>query len=96
MTRTSQSPQKCLDCKISRGCSWCSAYNYEYYGKLNKRTTFICEMHKARALANIYFWNKYYKILNEDTKKLCYLEKEEALKIIPEEEYEMLISLTKN
>lgn len=96
MTRTSQSPQKCLDCQISRGCSWCSAYNYEYYGKLNKRTTFICDMHKARALANVYFWNKYYKVLGEDTKKLCYLSKEEAIKIIPEEEYEMLIELTKN
>jgi hypothetical protein len=53
-------------------------------------------MHKARALANVYFWNKYYKVLGEDTKKLCYLSKEEAIKIIPEEEYEMLIELTKN
>ena len=60
ITRRSQSTDECYNCPIASGCSWCSAYNYEIYGTPNKRTTFICPMHKARVLANIYYWNKTY------------------------------------
>lgn len=58
ITRTSQSPDKCNNCTIAKGCAWCSAYNYQVFGTPNKRATFICIMHKARALGNLYYWKK--------------------------------------
>lgn len=95
ITRRSQSTDECYNCPIASGCSWCSAYNYEIYGTPNKRTTFICPMHKARVLANIYYWNKTYKKYKIDKKFEMNCPKEWALKIIPENEYEMLCNLTK-
>lgn len=95
MTRCSQSTDECINCPIASGCAWCSAYNYEYFGELNKRATHICIMHKARALANVYFWNKYYRLMGEDKKMKCHVPKEWALEIIPEEEYNMLTDLSK-
>lgn len=58
VTLRSQSPEKCLTCKIGAGCSWCSAYNYQATGSFNKRVIFICNMHKAAALGTLYFWRK--------------------------------------
>lgn len=58
ITRQSQSPEKCLTCPVAKGCGWCSAYNYDLFGTPNKRATYHCEMHKATALANAYYWNK--------------------------------------
>jgi radical SAM peptide maturase (CXXX-repeat target family) len=58
ITRQSQSTEECYHCPIAKGCSWCSAYNYECFGTPNKRATFICCMHKARVLANIYHWRR--------------------------------------
>lgn len=55
ITRRSQSTDECFYCPIAKGCSWCTAYNYEVFGTINKRATFICPMHKARALANVYY-----------------------------------------
>lgn len=82
ITRQSQSSIECLKCPIANGCGWCSAYNYESTGSVNKRVTNICIMHKARALANIYYWNKLYKKLNLPKVKVNYLPDEECLKII--------------
>lgn len=64
ITRRSQSSDECFYCPIAKGCGWCSALNYEIFGTLNKRTTYICDMHKARALANKYYWDKLYNKLN--------------------------------
>lgn len=61
ITRSSQSPEKCMKCPVASGCSWCSAYNYQKFGTANKRATYICDMHKAASLANTYYWNKFYK-----------------------------------
>lgn len=61
VTRRSQSADHCFYCPIASGCSWCSAYNYQCFGTVNKRTTYICEMHKARTLGAVYFWNSYFK-----------------------------------
>jgi len=58
LTRQSQSTQECLDCPVSTGCGWCSAYNYDRYGTANKRATFICWTHRARCMANAYYWNR--------------------------------------
>ena len=95
MTRCSQSTQECIECPIATGCAWCSAYNYQVFGELNKRATFICVMHKARALANYYYWNKYYREIGSDKRMECYVPREWALEIIPEEEYELILQLSK-
>lgn len=93
ITRRSQSTDECFYCPIAKGCSWCTAYNYEVFGTINKRATFICPMHKARALANVYFWNKYYELKKINKVKKNYCPKEWALEIIDENEYEMLNNL---
>ena len=85
--------KKCLTCPISSGCSLCTAYNYDYYGDPNHKATFICCTHKARVLANIYYWNKLYKQLNLNKKFGCNIPKEWALEIIPEKEYIYLLNL---
>lgn len=95
ITRRSQSTDECFNCPIASGCAWCSAYNYEVYGTPNKRATFICPMHKARVLANIYFWNKIYLIEQPELIFECHIPKDWALEIIDEKEYDMLIELTK-
>lgn len=91
--RRTQSTDECFYCPIAEGCSWCSAYNYQENGTADKRVTYICEMHKARALANAYYWAKYYEKSKPDNKYSLYVSREWALKIIPEEEFEYLISL---
>jgi len=95
ITYTSQSPEECLNCPIADGCAWCSAYNYQVFGEINKRATFICIMHKARALGNYYYWNKYYKKYNKEERKKVYIPKEWALEIISEDEFNYLIELSK-
>ena len=93
ITRRSQSTDECFNCPIAAGCSWCSAYNYEKFGTPNKRATYICCMHKATSLANVYYWNKLYQKLNISKIFKMYLPKEEALKIIDENEYNYLLEL---
>lgn len=55
ITRRSQSTDECFNCPIAKGCGVCSAYNYQIFKTANKRATFICQMHKARACASAYF-----------------------------------------
>lgn len=87
ITRRSQSTDECFNCPIGTGCGWCSAYNYEIFGTLNKRATFICCMHKARALANVYYQRR----MGNDFANHC--PKEWAIPIIGEEEYEKINSM---
>lgn len=87
VTRKSQSTDECWSCPIASGCGWCSAYNYECFGTLNKRATYICCMHKARSLATYYYWKR----RGEDVVLHC--PKEWAIEIIGEEEYNNLISM---
>lgn len=94
MTRKSQSDEECLNCQIAEGCGWCSALNYQCWGKLNKRTKHLCQMHQARALGNYYYWNKYYQKNNIKKKKQIYIIKEWALNIIDEKEWEYLQKLS--
>lgn len=63
ITMDSQSPEKCKNCQIASGCALCTGYNYDKFGDPNKRATYICDMHHARVLANVYYWNKLYKSL---------------------------------
>lgn len=94
ITRRSQSTDKCFYCPIAGGCSWCSAYNYEKTGSANKRVTYICQMHQARSLANVYYWNTLYKKLNINKIFSMNIPKEWALQIISEQEYNNLLKLT--
>ena len=87
ITRISQSTDECINCPIARGCAWCSGYNYAKFGTPNKRAIFICVMHKARALANLYYWQREAKKKNIPCKFVDHLPKEEAIRIIGEEEY---------
>lgn len=94
VTRSSQSTKECFECPIAQGCGWCSAYNYQKFGTVNKRAIFICEMHKAQSLANTYFWNKVL-IKHDETERLqMYCPEEWAVPIIGQEEYDMLKKLS--
>lgn len=95
ITRRSQSTDECWNCPIAKGCAWCSGWNYQLHGTPNSRCTRICWMHKARSLANVYYWNKWYKQNGEDKIMRLWLPKEDALKIISEDEYNMLLELSK-
>lgn len=74
VTLRSQSPQKCIDCSISAGCSICTGFHYDEYGTPNKRATNICDMHHARVCANEYFWNKLYALEGLDRTVKCPIE----------------------
>lgn len=60
--------------------------NYQVFGTPDKRATFICPMHKARALANAWFWPRYYKSHGINKRYMLYVPDEWALEIINEEE----------
>lgn len=95
ITRRSQSTDECFYCPVARGCAWCSAWNYQYFKEIDKRCTNICLMHKARTLANVYYWNKYYRAKGMDKRFEMHLPREDALNFINEEEYRMLLALSK-
>ena len=57
-TLKGQSTEKCINCPIGTGCGWCSGYNYQIYGTINKRATFICQTHIAWALVAYYYEKK--------------------------------------
>lgn len=93
VNRINQSTEECLDCPIADGCAWCQAYNYQDSGDFYHRATYICVMHKARSLANAYFWNLYYWKHNEIKRFKIWLPDEECLKIISQEELDLLKAL---
>lgn len=93
VNRINQSTEECINCPIAEGCAWCQAYNYQDSGDFHHRATYICIMHKARVLANAYFWNLYYWKHNELTRFKIWLPDEECLKIISQEELDMLKTL---
>ena len=91
VNRMTQSTEECINCRIAEGCSWCQAYNYQDSGgDINHRATYICVMHRARALANSYYWNLQYHHNNEKKRMKIWLEDEKALEIIPEDELALL------
>lgn len=68
----------------------CSAYNYQCFGTVHQRATYICIMHKARALANAYYWNKVYRISDPNKRFKIWIPEEWALEIIDEDEWKFL------
>ena len=73
----------------------CSAYNYQVTGSVDQRVTYICIMHKARSLANAYFWNKYYRKHGDKDRFEIHCPDEWALEIISQDELNMLKELSK-
>lgn len=86
---------ECKKCPIARGCADCLAFCYKENGDF-KKTTYLCDMHKARSLANVYFWNKYYLYNCIPKIHVMYLPREEALKYVSIKEYDELLSLSNN
>ena len=93
ITRTSQSPEKCLTCPVAKGCGWCSGYNYELYGTPNKRYTGICYAHKGRVLAACYSANRRYIEIGDVQPKKVYLPRSEVEEIIGKELSDELFAL---
>lgn len=93
ITRRTQSTDECFNCHIAGGCAWCSAWNYQENGTVDKRSTNICWMHRARSLANTYYWNNYYIKHGKSQRIPVYLERSIATKIIDNEEYDELLKL---
>ena len=50
-------------------------------------------MHRALSLANVYYWNWYYRIHNMDKHKPIYLPRNIATQIISDKEYDKLLQL---
>lgn len=90
ITRRSQSTDECFYCPIAEGCAWCSAYNYQCFGTADKRATYICIMHKARALANAYYWNKKFRKEHSNKRMKLWIPEDWALEIIDQDEWDML------
>ena len=72
----------------------CSAYNFQVNGTPDSRCTFICQMHKARSLANVYYWNTWFRKQGKQERFVMHCPKEWALEIISEEEYNKLLELS--
>ena len=58
VTRRTSYDDECYNCPIASGCGNCSAWCYQKYGTYNKKDKGICWMHRARCLANDYFFKK--------------------------------------
>ena len=94
VTRQSQSTGECINCPVASGCAWCSAWNYQETGSYNKRSTNICWMHRAEALANVHYWNTYYINHHMEKRFPLYLPRDIANQIIPDGEYDRLYLLS--
>ncbi len=93
VTRRTYNTDECFYCPIADGCADCAAYNYQVNGTFNQRAIFICEMHKARCLANAYYWSKYYEKHEPSNKFKLYMPDEWSIKIIGEDELNVIKSL---
>lgn len=71
LDRTTQSPQKCIDCEVASGCAWCQGENYDAAAThtIYQRSVAICKMHKARVRANNYYWNKLFRKLELENRQ---------------------------
>lgn len=97
--RRTESTDECFYCPIADGCSWCSAWNYQVFGTPDSRVITICIMHKARSLANAYFWNKVFIKYNFNVYFKIYALDEWILDILDKKEFDILKKLesdTKN
>jgi uncharacterized protein len=85
--------KKCLTCPIASGCALCVGFDYDTFGDANHKATFICEMHQARVLANVYYWNKLYRQLQLPSRFKLNVPEDWACRIITEDEFTQLKDL---
>lgn len=83
LDRTTQSPQKCIDCEVASGCAWCQGENYDaaQTNTIYERSTAICLMHKARVRANNYYWNKLFRKLELEGRRDDYEKNKRNMKL---------------
>lgn len=93
ITAQSQSTIECNECPISSGCGWCSGYNYEVTGDPNKRVTNICNSHKGRVLAKVYYYNVRAKLIGDVEPFHNNVPIEEMRKILSQEEIDELTNI---
>lgn len=93
--RKLSSSEKCYTCPINRGCGNCHALMYELFGDINHKCEFICDTHKARALATIYLQVKTQLKHQQYEKTSLYIPDDWALEIINNKELLMLKDLVK-
>lgn len=86
-------PDECLKCPISLGCDHCPAIGYHQTGKFVPYVSNSCWMWRASALVTSYFFNMMARLLHEQGRTPVFLNKETALQIIPEQEYNTLLLL---
>lgn len=85
LDRTTQSPQKCLECEVASGCAWCQGENYDAAETptIYQRATAICKMHKARVRANNYYWNKLFRMLELEGRRDEFEKNKPANTVLP-------------
>ena len=93
VNRLTTFPPKCMECPIATGCGLCSGYCYQVNGTIKSKTTYICDLMKARSLALAYFWNSYYRQNGRSDRYKIDCPKDWALEIIDEDEWNMLKAL---
>jgi radical SAM peptide maturase (CXXX-repeat target family) len=96
VTRRTQSDDECYYCPIAFGCGYCSAYNYQQTGSFNKRLKNLCQMHQARVLACVYYFNTVYRLKGENKRFMNHVPKDRALEIIGKDELDMLGALAES
>ena len=90
----SQNDEECHNCPIAEGCADCAAEGYQHFGQFNKRHKLgACWVHRARSLANVYYWNMLYRQNGLPDRFHRYLPDDIALQIISPEELAFLNKL---
>lgn len=93
-TWITQNDEECLTCPIAQGCADCAAEGYQRFGCFNKRHKLgSCWVHRARSLANVYYWNKLYRQNGLSDRFKRNLPDDIALQIISPEELAFLDKL---
>ena len=88
-----ESEDKCLECEVATGCTGCTGFNYDCYGTIYKKATYICEMHKANVRATEYYWNKFEEVTGMKSPRREI--EEERKKINVQERYMLFITSDK-
>src|SRR5574344_627376 len=61
----------CEHCEAYVSCPNCTAFCYDETGSIFDRVNYMCDIHKARYKANIYYWNKLAKKENVTVDELA-------------------------
>ena len=95
MNRRTSCDDECFYCPIAKGCASCAAWNYQKYGTPDKKDKGICWMHRARSLANAFYWNRKWRLEGSKKRMPVLLEPEHALRIVTNREFESLLEAAK-